>query len=191
MPEPRGGSSLRPRNNAVPSYRPTQYAWLSVVDSPVRAGLGGGAAHATGCDQRRFFRSPRGGQSSARAPGDRAEALRRYSLPVVSHLPGVGENLQDHCFIVGFVAETKAPMAPGSRAGSHLFFRSGQATDSPDLQALLATAAVGAADVKPDEGFAIRLGLLRPQSRGAFTPRRPICRRRCASTRPIRPQRPI
>jgi choline dehydrogenase len=96
----------------------------------------------------------------------KAEALRRYNIPVVSHLPGVGENLQDHGFIVGFVAETKAPMAPGSRAGSHLFFRSRQDSYSPDLHALLATAAVGTTAVKPHEGFSIRLGLLRPQSRG-------------------------
>jgi hypothetical protein len=58
--EPRGGESLRPRNNSVPSYRPTQYAWLSVVDSPVSARLGGGAAHATGGDHRRLFRSQSG-----------------------------------------------------------------------------------------------------------------------------------
>src|SRR5215831_5015995 len=96
----------------------------------------------------------------------KAEALRRYGLPVVSHLPGVGENLQDHCFLVGFVAETKAPLAPGARAGSHLFFRSRPDAYSPDIHALLATAALGTTAVKPNEGFAIRLGLLRPQSRG-------------------------
>ena len=95
-----------------------------------------------------------------------AEELRRYGIPVVSNLPGVGENLQDHCFIVGFVAETKAPMAPGSRAGSHLFFRSTKEAYSPDIHALLATAAVGTTEIKPNEGFSIRLGLLRPQSRG-------------------------
>jgi choline dehydrogenase-like flavoprotein len=95
-----------------------------------------------------------------------AEELRRYGIPVVSHRPGVGENLQDHCFIVGFVAETKAPMAPGSRTGSHLFFRSLQEAYSPDMHALLATAAVGTTEVQPNEGFSIRLGLLRPQSRG-------------------------
>ena len=68
-----------------------------------------------------------------------AEELRRYGITVVSNLPGVGENLQDHCFIVGFVGETKAPMAAGSRAGSHLFFRSTKEARRPDIQALLAT----------------------------------------------------
>jgi choline dehydrogenase len=95
-----------------------------------------------------------------------AEELRRHGITVVSNLPGVGENLQDHCFIVAFVAETKTPMAPGSRAGSHLFFRSTQDAYSPDTHALLATAAVGTTEIKPNEGFSIRTGLVRPLSRG-------------------------
>jgi choline dehydrogenase len=95
-----------------------------------------------------------------------AQELRRHRIPVVSNLPGVGENLQDHCFIVAFVAETKTPMAPGSRAGSHLFFRSTQEAYSPDTQALLATAAVGTTEIRPNEGFSIRIGLVRPHSRG-------------------------
>ena len=94
-----------------------------------------------------------------------AEQLRRYGIAVVSDLPGVGENLQDHCFIVGFVGQTKAPMLP-SRAGSHLFFRSTRDVHCPDIQALLATSALGIAEVKPNEAFSIRLALVRPQSRG-------------------------
>ena len=68
--------------------------------------------------------------------------------------------------MVGFVGETKAPMATGSRAGSHLFFRSMEEAHSPDIHAVLATSAVGTTEVKPNQGFSIRLGLLRPQSRG-------------------------
>jgi choline dehydrogenase len=94
-----------------------------------------------------------------------AEDLRRYNIPVVSHLSGVGENLQDHCFLVGFVGETKVPI-PSSRAGSHLFFRSTRQAQRADIQAVLATSALGIAGVKPAEAFSIRLGLLRPQSRG-------------------------
>src|SRR4029077_10484401 len=95
-----------------------------------------------------------------------AEELRRYGISAVSNLPGVGENLQDHPFIVGFVAEPKTPLAPGSRAGSHLFFRSMKESYSPDTHALLATSAVGTTEVKPNQGFSIRVALLRPQSRG-------------------------
>ena len=98
-----------------------------------------------------------------------ADELRRHGISAVTNLPGVGENLQDHPFIVAFVAETKAPMAPGSRAGSHLFFRSTQDAYSPDTHALLATTAVGTTDIKPNEGFSIRIALLRPQSRGRIT----------------------
>ena len=94
-----------------------------------------------------------------------AEELRRYGISVVSNLSGVGKNLQDHCFLVGFVAETKATI-PASRAGSHLFFRSMKQVYSPDLHAVLGTAAVGITEVRPNQGFSIRLGLLRPQSRG-------------------------
>jgi choline dehydrogenase len=94
-----------------------------------------------------------------------AKELRRYGISVVSDLSGVGKNLQDHCFLVGFAAETKAPI-PGTRAGSHLFFRSIKEAYGPDLHAVLGTAAVGTMDVRPNEGFSIRLGLLRPQSRG-------------------------
>jgi choline dehydrogenase len=94
-----------------------------------------------------------------------AEDLRRYGIAVTSHLPGVGANLQDHCFIVGFVGETKLPI-PSSRAGSHLFFRSTREVHAPDIQAVLATSALGIAGIKSSEAFSIRLGLLRPQSRG-------------------------
>ena len=65
----------------------------------------------------------------------------------------MGENLQDHCFPVSFVAETKAPLAPGARAGSHLFFRSRPDAYSPDIHALLATAALGTTAVKPNEAL--------------------------------------
>ena len=94
-----------------------------------------------------------------------ADELRRYGIAIVSNLPGVGENLQDHCFLVGFVAETKTPI-PGTRAGSQLFFRSMKEAYGPDMHAVLGTAALGTTEVRPNEGFSIRLGHLRPQSRG-------------------------
>jgi choline dehydrogenase len=95
-----------------------------------------------------------------------AGELRRHGIAVVSDLVGVGENLQDHPFIVGFVGETRSPLAAGSRAGSHLFFRSSQASRGPDIQALLATAVVGIGDARPNQAYSIRLALLKPRSRG-------------------------
>jgi len=94
------------------------------------------------------------------------QELRRHGIAVVSDRAGVGENLQDHCFIVGFVGETKVPMPAGARGGSHLFFRSTPGVDRPDTHAVLATSALGVVGVKANEAFSIRLGLLRPQSRG-------------------------
>jgi choline dehydrogenase len=55
---------------------------------------------------------------------------------------------------------------PSSRAGSQLFFRSTTSVDRPDIQAVLATSALGISGVKANEAFSIRLGLLRPRSRG-------------------------
>lgn len=98
-----------------------------------------------------------------------AEELRRHDIAVVSNLPGVGENLQDHCFLGAFVGEAKTPFAPGSRAGAHLFLRTLPDAYIPDTHALLATAAVGTSEIKPNEGFSIRIGLRRPQSRGRIT----------------------
>jgi hypothetical protein len=72
--EPRGGFSLRPRNDVVPSYRPLQYAWLSVIASPVSAGLGGGAAHATGCEQPPRMKEPE--RVSHQSPGLRDKGPR-------------------------------------------------------------------------------------------------------------------
>jgi choline dehydrogenase len=70
-------------------------------------------------------------------------------------------------------------MLSGSRAGSHLFFRSGQAAHNPDIHAVFATSAMGTSEVRPNEGFSIRLGLLRPKSRGRIkitsaNPRAPL-----------------
>src|SRR5262249_16351769 len=97
-----------------------------------------------------------------------ADRLRRHGIDVVSNLPAVGQNLQDHCFTVGFVGETKAPLPSGTRAGTQVFFRSDPDTYSPDIQALLATSAVGTDEVRPDQGYSIRAALLRPQSRGSI-----------------------
>src|ERR1700722_13471424 len=47
--------------------------------------------------------------------GDQAE-LRRLGIPVVQHLPGVGQNFQDH-FAVGCMWEYREPLAPHNNGG--------------------------------------------------------------------------
>jgi choline dehydrogenase len=65
--------------------------------------------------------------------GDEAE-LRRLGLPVVQHLPGVGENFQDH-FGIGCVWEYQEFLAPRNNCGEATFFwKSNPALDTPDLQ---------------------------------------------------------
>jgi len=65
--------------------------------------------------------------------GDEAE-LRRLGIPVVQHLPGVGQNFQDH-FGIGCVWEYQQPLAPRNNAGEATFFwKSNPGLDTPDLQ---------------------------------------------------------
>jgi choline dehydrogenase len=52
--------------------------------------------------------------------GDQAD-LQRIGIPVVHHLPGVGQNFQDH-FGIGCVWEYQQPLAPRNNAGEATFF---------------------------------------------------------------------
>ena len=51
-----------------------QYAWLRVIASPVRAGIGGGAAHATGGEQTPRMKEPE--RVSHQVPGLRDKRPR-------------------------------------------------------------------------------------------------------------------
>ena len=65
--------------------------------------------------------------------GDEAE-LKRLGIPVVQHLPGVGQNFQDHLLLNACLWEY--PEAPGrhTRAAGQLFWKSNPVLDMPDLQ---------------------------------------------------------
>src|SRR5262249_5956879 len=52
--------------------------------------------------------------------GDEAE-LRRLGIPLVQHLPGVGQNFQDH-FGIGCVWEYRQPLAPRNNGGEATYF---------------------------------------------------------------------
>ena len=102
--------------------------------------------------------------------GDRAE-LQRLGIPVVQHLPGVGQNFQDH-FGIGCVWEYQQPLAPHNNGGEATFFwKSDPALDTPDLQTCQAqlpycTPETAAKFNPPAASWTLFGGVVRPKSRG-------------------------
>ncbi len=102
--------------------------------------------------------------------GDQAE-LQRHGIPVVQHLPGVGQNFQDH---VGFdcVWESHNTLTPHNNGVEATFlWKSEPGLNSPDLQACLAEFTKSSPENitkfgPPANCWTLFGGLERPQSRG-------------------------
>jgi choline dehydrogenase len=102
--------------------------------------------------------------------GDRAE-LQRHGIPIVQHLPGVGQNLQDH---PGFdcVWEYQHPLPPRNTGCAATYFcKSDPDLDTPDLQTCPTELAKSSAENAarfglPDAGWPLFAGVVRPQCRG-------------------------
>jgi choline dehydrogenase len=99
--------------------------------------------------------------------GDKAE-LDRFDIPLVHHLPGVGQNLRDH---VSFscVREYLAPIAPrNAGAEATLYWKSSPDLDSPNLlfcQAEFPFASPGAASRGiPSDDWTMAAGIAQPKS---------------------------
>jgi choline dehydrogenase-like flavoprotein len=102
--------------------------------------------------------------------GDRAE-LQRVGVPVVQHLPGVGQNFQDHVAL-DCVWEYREALPPRNSMGeATVFWTSDSSLDSPDLQIIQAEVPLSseenAAKFNPPAGsWTLRGGLVQPKSRG-------------------------
>jgi choline dehydrogenase len=77
--------------------------------------------------------------------GDQVE-LQRFGIPVVRHLPGVGQNFQDHV-LVGCIWEYRQALAPRNNAAEATFFwKSDPALDTPNLQACIGEVPLSSAE---------------------------------------------
>jgi choline dehydrogenase len=99
--------------------------------------------------------------------------LQRFGIPVVQHLPGVGQNFQDH---VGFdcVWEPYEALAPRNNlVEATVFWKSDPRLDAPDLQIchgeFFKTTPENAVRFQtPANGWILFGGLQRPKSRGTI-----------------------
>jgi choline dehydrogenase len=102
--------------------------------------------------------------------GDQGE-LRRFGIPIVQHLPGVGQNLQDH---VAFdcVREHREALPPrNTMSESIVFWKSKSELDSPDVFACQAEVPKASAENAarfgmPAAGWTLFGAVARPKSRG-------------------------
>jgi choline dehydrogenase-like flavoprotein len=102
--------------------------------------------------------------------GDHAE-LRRFGIPVVQHLPGVGQDFQHHPAF-GCVWEYAEALPPRNNLGEATFFWKSQGgRGSPDVQTCqaevpLASIETAATFGLPASGWTLLGGVVRPTSRG-------------------------
>jgi len=101
--------------------------------------------------------------------GDEAE-LKRFGIPAVQHLPGVGRNFQDHVMVAS-VFECPEPLIPRNNGGeATAFWRSRSDLDTPDIHIIQAQFPLvtpeNAHHALPRASWSLCAGLLRPASRG-------------------------
>src|SRR5215469_3110561 len=98
--------------------------------------------------------------------GDQAE-LRRFGIPVVQDLPGVGQGFQDHpAFCCLWDCSESLP--PSLVPGAVIYWKSEAGLGSPDFQILQAVPSAGDAAqlALPARGWALIGNVVQPKSRG-------------------------
>jgi choline dehydrogenase len=99
--------------------------------------------------------------------------LQRFGIPVVQHLPGVGQNFQDHP-VLGCIWEYRTPLPPHNTGSEAVcFWKSDPSLDGPDLQIAqaeipLSTAETAARFHPPADSWTMWGGVVRPKSRGSI-----------------------
>ncbi len=106
-----------------------------------------------------------------------APDLARHGITTIEHLPGVGQNFQDHILVAGCVFEYRRPEPPRNNSAEFTFFwKSDPALAGPDLQPVLEEKPFGSEitarqyglPVDPASCWTLAPGLIRPESRGQF-----------------------
>jgi choline dehydrogenase len=96
-----------------------------------------------------------------------AAHLRQHGIAVAVDAPQVGANLHDHLLTrIYFRSKEKMPPVVDTGVGGTTYLKTNASLAGPDIQILGRQNAVGSADLKPDEGYNILPGLMKPKSRG-------------------------
>jgi choline dehydrogenase len=101
--------------------------------------------------------------------GDEAE-LKRFDIPVIQHLPGVGRNFQDH-FMSPCVWEAYEPiLGHNNLAEATAFWKSDAALDTPDLRTSMVERAYASPEASkfapPPDCWSLSAAVVRTESRG-------------------------
>jgi choline dehydrogenase len=99
--------------------------------------------------------------------GDQSE-LQRLGIPLVQHLPGVGQNFQDHFAFVSCVWECQQPIEESGNVGQVIaFWKSDPSLETPDVQIFQGLVRSEAATLQASADSMIMVpSIVRPGSRG-------------------------
>jgi len=105
-----------------------------------------------------------------------AHDLRKFGIPIIEGLTGVGRNFQDHCMVAGCIWECSDLVEPGTiphnpTPQANAFLRSTAALETPDIQVIQAGFALASDEiahkyVPPPNSWTLLPTLVRPKSTG-------------------------